>query len=249
MLTRRAFLGGLGSWFAIGRSALASQAAAFQPVEIHPRESWGADRPPREPPIPEDVRLLLVHHSATANDYRPDEVPKIIAGFYDYHTGGVKAWSDIAYNFLVDRFGGVWEGRAGSLAGPVVGDATGGNQGFSQLVCLIGNFEDDPPSDEASTALVGVLAWLAERDDVATSPGSEASFVSRGSNRWPRGRRVTSPTIAGHRDMSLTTCPGSRLYDYVISALPGDVESVKQRRSAAQPNGRGRRRPPGVREL
>ncbi len=55
------------------------------------------------------------------------------------HTGPDKGWPDIAYNFMVDRFGQIFEARAGSLAGPVAGSATGGNQGFSQLCCFLGH--------------------------------------------------------------------------------------------------------------
>jgi hypothetical protein len=67
----------------------------------------------------------------------------------------------VAYNFFVGPDGTVWEGRAGSLNGPVIADATGGNQGFSQLVCLLGNFESTPPTAAAQDSLVRLLAHLA----------------------------------------------------------------------------------------
>jgi hypothetical protein len=129
----------------------------------------------------------------------------------------------VAYNFFVDRFGRVWEGRAGSVDGPVIGDATGGNQGFSQLVCLIGNFVADPPTPEAVEALTGVLAWLGRREGVDVTPGAMASFTSRGSNRWPAGATVETTTIAGHRDMSQTACPGDAAYALVRGDLPALV--------------------------
>ena len=73
-----------------------------------------------------------------------------------------KGWTDVCYEFFVDRDGDVWEGRAGALAGPVVADATGGSQGFAQLVCLLGDFTDaDPDGGVHWTSLVKVLAWLA----------------------------------------------------------------------------------------
>jgi len=34
----------------------------------------------------------------------------------------------------------VWEDRTGSLDGPVMASATGGSQGFAQLVCMVGDF-------------------------------------------------------------------------------------------------------------
>ena len=57
-----------------------------------------------------------------------------------------------------------------------------------------------------------MLAWLAGRDLVSLADGATTTFVSRGSNRWPAGTTVTTPTIAGHRDMSYTACPGDTLY-------------------------------------
>ena len=109
-------------------------------LDIHPRDDWGADLPPKRPMGPEDVRFLLVHHTASTNVV-PD--PRaVIRATYAFQTSPSKGWPDVCYHFFVGPDGSVWEGRAGSLAGPVVADATGGNQGFAQLVCLIGNFVD-----------------------------------------------------------------------------------------------------------
>ena len=46
----------------------------------------------------------------------------------------------------------------GTVAGPVTADATGGNQGYSQLVCLLGNYVDVAPSAAAQTSLYLELA-------------------------------------------------------------------------------------------
>lgn len=194
---------------------------------IKPRASWADDRPARGALADEDVRFLVVHHSASNNGHSSADAPRILRGFYDFHTSPSRGWEDIAYNFLIDEEGGIWEGRTGSLDGPVAGDATGGNQGFTQLVCLIGNFDERPPTDAALGSLVQVLAWLADRYDITTSPGSGVSFISRGSNRHPAGSEVATPTITGHRTMSQTSCPGEHLNDYVVSGLLADVESVR----------------------
>jgi hypothetical protein len=167
-----------------------------------------------------DVRFLLVHHTASSNDYGPDEVTDQIRSFHSFHTGPDKGWPDVAYNFFIDRFGGVWEGRAGSIEGPVRGDATGGSQGFALLCSLIGNHAEAPVSAQATDSLVAVLAWLAERHSLDTTPGATVEFTSRGSNRWPSGATVTAATIAGHRDMSQTACPGDFAYDLLGTQLP-----------------------------
>ena len=238
---RRAFLvGGAAAvaWSATGglRAASARDAQSADPVpvpvEVAPgltvlrRVSWaGGIAAPSGLPTeaPGDVRVLLVHHSASANSYGEGDVAGEIRQFHVLHTGPERGWPDVAYNFFVDRFGRTWEGRSGSLDGPVIGDATGGNQGFSQLVCLIGDFEDASPSPEAIDSLARILAWIAQRDGVDVTPGATTSFTSRGSNRWPVGATVDTTTIAGHRDMSETACPGGRAYDRVRGDLPALV--------------------------
>lgn len=239
-LDRRTFLAGgaaLAAAAATGATGAGVAVASAQPlplvpVEVAPgltvlrRDSWGADLPaPAGLPTEGsgDVRVLLVHHSASTNDYGEDQAADQIRQFHTLHTGPEKGWPDVAYNFFVDRFGRVWEGRAGSVDGPVIGDATGGNQGFSQLVCLIGNFVADQPTPEAVEALTGVLAWLSRREGVDVTPGARTSFTSRGSNRWPVGATVETATIAGHRDMSQTACPGDAAYALVRGDLPALV--------------------------
>jgi len=195
---------------------------------INPREAWGADLPVVGPILAEeDVRFLLVHHTASANDYGPDEVVGQIRDFYAFHTGPEKGWPDVAYNFFVDRFGGIWEARAGSLAGPVRGDATGGSQGHALLCSLIGDHSQVPPSDAARDSLAQLLAWLGEWHGIDTEPGATVSFVSRGSNRWPEGSAVTAATISGHRDMSQTSCPGDFAYDLLAVDLPRAVTDLR----------------------
>jgi hypothetical protein len=194
-------------------------------LAIWPRESW-APGPPTGPLAAEQVRFLLVHHTAENTDHTAAQVPSILAAMYAFHTGP-KGWHDIAYNFLVDREGGVWEGRAGSLAGPVAADATGGSQGFDQLVCFIGDFTSVTPTPAALDAGNRTLAWLAQRYSIDTSAGAKVTFVSRGSNKWPAGARVTTSTIAGHREMSTTACPGNAFYPYVRNQMQGAVQELR----------------------
>lgn len=147
---------------------------------------------------------------------------------YATHTGQ-KGWPDVCYQFFVARDGTVYEGRAGSLRTATLADATGGSQGFSQLVCLVGDYTSTRPTPEARRSLVKTLAFLAERSDVDTSAGSTASFVSRGSQRWPVGARVTAPTIAPHRAMSYTACPGEAFAPLVGPGLMLDVDRQRRR--------------------
>jgi hypothetical protein len=224
-------------------SAVSAPAVPLTPggPAIQPRAAWGGDLPPTgalEAEGPGDVRFLLVHHTAGPNDYGPGDVPGTLRGIYRFHTGPDKGWPDVAYNFFVDRFGGVWEGRTGSLGAPIKGDATGGSQGFALLCCFLGTHTVEPPTAEAQSAMVALLAWLADGYGIDTSPGATASFASRGSSNHPAGTAVTTPTIAGHRAMSATTCPGDAAYALVQSAFPALVSAARGGAGAAG-SGRG----------
>jgi len=198
-------------------------------LSIYPRAAWasGLTVPGALPEErPGDVRFLLVHHSVTGgNDY--SDGCTLIRSIHAFHTGPDKGWPDVAYNFFVDRFGLVWEGRAGSLEAPIKGDATGGSQGYAQLCCLLGDFRSVRPTDAALQSLTRLLAWLSVRYGITTAPGSTSSFVSRGSNRWPAGTSVTTTTIAAHSDMSLTECPGAAAYAIVHQELPALVTATQ----------------------
>ena len=179
-------------------------------LAIYPRDAWGTSLPPKGPITAEDAKFLLVHHTASSNAYA--SAAGLIQATYAFHTSAAKGWSDVCYEFFIGRDGDVWEGRAGALTGPVVADATGGSQGFAQLICLLGDFTSQAPTPAAQTSLVNVLAWLSGRYDIDIGADATTSFISRGSQRWSAGTPVTTNTIAGHRDMSFTSCPGDVLY-------------------------------------
>ena len=197
-------------------------------LTIRPRSSWAEGLAAKGPINREtDVRFLLVHHTASPNTYSEAGIPALLRGFFRFHTGPEKGWPDVAYNFFVDRFGGVWEGRTGSLNGWVAGSATGGNQGFSQLVCLIGDFTNSPPTKAQEQSLTKLLAALADRHRISTGPGATVRFISRGSNRQKKGVEVETLTINGHRSMSLTSCPG----DSAFARLPAIRVAVQELRA------------------
>lgn len=244
---RELLLGALGVGATIGLAACATETnaderlpdtAAAGTIEvapglrIHPRDEWGADLPPRGVIGPEEVKFLLVHHTASSN-FVPD--PRaVIRQTYAFQTGPSKGWPDICYHFMIGPDGSVWETRAGSLAGPVVADATGGNQGYAQLVCLIGDFTSQAPTEAAQESLMRTLIWLADRYGVDTHPSATTTFVSRGSNKFRRGTTITTPTISGHRDVTYTACPGDLGYT-LIEGWRRRVEATRLMRSDSGP--------------
>ena len=83
---------------------------------IVPRSGWGADEEivRAKPRSPRRVRLAVVHHTAGTNSYTRAQAAAIVRGIEVYHVQG-NGWNDIGYNFLVDRFGTVYEGRGGGI--------------------------------------------------------------------------------------------------------------------------------------
>jgi flagellar hook assembly protein FlgD len=119
-------------------------------------------------------------------------------------------WDDIGYNFLVDKYGQVFEGRAGGVTRNVVGAHAGGFNTGSVGIAVIGNYQSASFSSAARNALEALLAWRLDVGHV--HPRDEVDRVSAGSSRWPAGRVVRLRTVSGHRDTSLTSCPGNRIY-------------------------------------
>ena len=201
-----------------GRRGDAARAAAdgtVPPPTLLRRRDWGANEKLRErpPAYIDTIQQVHVHHTVNSNNYTRADVPALIRGMYVYHTQSL-GWSDIGYNFLVDRFGRIWVGRAGGAAKPVRGAHTLGFNGSSTGVSVIGNFDVATPSRTVIRAIARVAAWKLHMYD--GDPEGRTTVTSEGSDKFPYGRRVGLPVIDGHRDTNDTACPGQNLYD----ALP-----------------------------
>ena len=183
--------------------------------ELRRRRDWGAPRRWRSggPSYNDTIRQVHVHHTVNSNSYSRADVPGLIRGMYRYHTKNL-GWSDIGYNFLVDRFGRIWTGRAGGARRPVRGAHTLGFNETSCGVSVIGNFETTKPSRKVIRSVAALAAWKLDR--YGRNPRGHTRVTSEGSDKYPAGRRVRLPVIDGHRDTNDTACPGRHLYD----ALP-----------------------------
>jgi hypothetical protein len=187
-------------------TAIATDAPA-----VVPRVAWGADESIRRgpPSYADRVRFAIVHHTAGRNDYTRSEAAAIVRGIELFHVQG-NGWNDIGYNFLVDRFGTVYEGRFGGIDRNVVGaHALGFNTG-SVGIALLGTYGSAKPSAAAVDAIEQLIAW---RLDLAhVDPASFVTYISGGSERYASGIPVLLNAVSGHRDTGFTECPGDALY-------------------------------------
>ena len=189
----------------------ASRCARSPPPErppIVPRSGWGADETLRRhaPQYADTVRLAIVHHTAGPNDYSPAQAAAIMRGIELYH---VKAngWNDIGYNFLVDRYGTVYEGRYGGVDKNVVGAHAKGSTPAPSGVAVIGSFSGGEIPRAAASSLTRLLAW---RLDLAhVDPLSTLTFISGGSERFPAGIPVFLRAVSGHRDTGSPPAPAT----------------------------------------
>ena len=104
-------------------AAAPAAAAAGPTLSYVTRKQWGADESLRKCSIdisPGRVQAMTVHHTAGATDYSKAQVPGILRGILRYHTQTL-GWCDIGYNMLIDKFGGVYQGRTGSHSESVIG--------------------------------------------------------------------------------------------------------------------------------
>ena len=191
---------------------------------VVPRLSWGADESIRRgpPTYATEVRFAIVHHTAGSNDYSRAEAAAIVKGIQLFHVQG-NGWNDIGYNFLVDRFGTVYEGRFGGTDRNVVGAHARGFNTGSVGVALLGTYGDAQPSKAAQDAIARLLAW---RLDLAhVDPTSFLTYISGGSERYASGIPVVLNAVSGHRDTGFTECPGTALYGK-LGSLAGSARSV-----------------------
>ncbi|MFD7204104.1 peptidoglycan recognition protein [Streptomyces sp. NPDC059893] len=181
------------------------------------RKGWGADETLREANFgyTSKVKAVFVHHSVTGNNYSCSQAPSVIRGIYRYHVKSM-GWRDIGYNFLVDKCGNIYEGRAGGVAKPVKGAHTLGFNTNSMGVAVLGTFSSSKPPAAAVTGLARLAAW--KLGLYGGNPSGKTYLTSAGGNLYRKGESVRLNVISGHRDGFATECPGRLLYDKLGTA-------------------------------
>lgn len=190
----------------------ASASAAARTPTIITRAQWGADESLRgAATYNTTVKAVVIHHTASSNDYTSATAAAQIRGIYAYDTRGL-GWSDIAYNFLVDKFGRIYEGRAGSITSAVRGAHAMGFNTDTMGVAALGNYETASAPAVMVDSLAKVAGWKLSQYGV--SPSATTRLTSQGGSgaKYAKGTAVTLPTVNAHQNTSYTLCPGRYLY-------------------------------------
>ncbi|HEX5922471.1 MAG TPA: N-acetylmuramoyl-L-alanine amidase [Baekduia sp.] len=193
-------------------AAVAHAAQAGMQPAIIPRSAWGGDGvKPRSAPSYGDVQVAFVHHTVSANDYGPQDSAGIVLAMAKYHRD-INGWNDLGYNFVVDKHGQIFEGRAGGIDQAIIGAQAQGYNSHSTGIANIGTFTDVGQSDIALDALARLIAWKLPLHGAPVTGQIVLTSGGGNLNRYKSGTPVTLERISGHRDGDATECPGTALY-------------------------------------
>ncbi len=179
---------------------------AYSPMpSIISRSSWGASAgtPCDTPAAGDSTRGVVVHHTAGTNSYPKSQSAAIVRATQAYHVKSRK-WCDLGYNFLVDKYGQIFEGRRGGMD-RAVRAAHSGNAAvntYTMGVSMMGNYDLVKPTSALKTAMVKLIGWR-----MGTNYLPAKGTYSLG------GKKLNM--IAGHRDVLSTACPGRYGYAWL----------------------------------
>jgi hypothetical protein len=155
------------------------------------RDAWGA-LPARAGGRPHTITRMTLHHEAVVLGENRN-APRHLRQDQRYHQD-TKGWVDIAYHVGVDRDGNIYELRTPEIAGDTATDYD--TTGHFLVLCE-GDFDKEAVPEAQLHAAALAFAWAAQTFHIA------------------------GDTLAGHRDLAQTSCPGANLYAHLSS---GDLK-------------------------
>ncbi|PTU57315.1 hypothetical protein DBB34_04475 [Sphaerisporangium cinnabarinum] len=190
--------------------------AAAGPV-IVTRAQWGAAPARCAWDAAPALKGGVVHHTVNTNDYTSTaQVMQLIRNDQAFHQAAApngNGWCDLGYNFLVDKWGNVYEGAAGSLETALIGAHTGGFNTGTVGVAMVGTYTSTAPPEAQLDGVAKIIAYRLARygvDPAGTATFTAASRTAGG--RFAAGQSVVLPKVFGHRDTHQTECPGGLAY-------------------------------------
>ena len=168
----------------------------ISPIQSPSQNLWRPDAKAR------DWKYIVIHHTASENG----SVESIHETHLKKKDANGNAWLGIGYHFVIGNGKGMTDGEVeatfrwkqqiqGAHAGSA--DPVYNQRGIG--ICLIGNFENHPPSSQQLSALKGLVKTL------------KANY------------RISASNIIGHRDVRATECPGKLMPMDEIANIPVDT--------------------------
>ncbi|QGU08548.1 N-acetylmuramoyl-L-alanine amidase [Corynebacterium occultum] len=198
-----------------GGIALAAESDSYGMPNVISRAGWGADESLRcsSPTIDDRVSAITIHHTAGSNNYTEAESAAQMRGYYRYHAATL-GWCDIGYQALVDKYGNIFEGRAGGLNRGVRGAHAGGFNENTWAISMMGDYSNVSPSNATIQAVGELAGWRSTAADAGFDPLGHDVHYSEGTSyaKYPYGAAVNLPNIFAHRDVGTTSCPGNAGY-------------------------------------
>lgn len=160
------------------------------PVIMVPRSAWTTQPPDRKRmAVMGKPARITVHHTAGVIGDRDGWKESLaeIQNIRDFHAGAKRSWADIAYHFLIDRAGRVWQGR------PLVyqGAHAKGHNAHNIGIVLLGNFDKAKPAPAQLDALAAFILFLRDTYGIAEK------------------------AVYTHQELGQTSCPGKHLQKFM----------------------------------
>ncbi|KAJ8916771.1 hypothetical protein NQ315_005776 [Exocentrus adspersus] len=152
------------------------------------RQEWNAAAPSSSKSLRENPpSYVVVHHSVTRMCNTTEDCKLLMKSIQNTHMN-TNGWEDIGYNFLIGNDGNIYEGRGWGIHGAHAISYNARSLG----ICLIGNFEEYPPSESQLQALRELIACSLEENKL-----------------------IEDYNLIGHNQESATLCPGKYLYNEI----------------------------------
>ncbi|MCI2228156.1 N-acetylmuramoyl-L-alanine amidase [Polaribacter sp. MSW13] len=176
------------------------------------RSCWDPNgtHPAQTSPSYTNVTHIIVHHTGDGVVFpaNTDYAAKV-RYYWDLHVN-TNGWSDIGYNWLIDRNGVIYEGRGSGVSGAHFSGHNAGTMGVS----MIGDFTLESPSASALNSLKNLIAWE------ATDKNVDVTGVS-----YHASSGLNLNNISGHKDGGATSCPGTDLYS-LLPSIRTDISNM-----------------------
>lgn len=188
------FLITLNIFFINISSAISNEIILNQDIKIISRKEWGASLPVKDMIVHSPLKITI-HHSGVIYPKKVNILDKM-KGLQKYSqssekmaNGKVKeVWADIPYHYVISGTGEIAEGREIIYSGDT---NTEYNPQNHILINILGNFEEQEPTEEQINSLINLCYYLSKKYNI--SPDE----------------------INGHNYYAKTDCPGKNLNNLI----------------------------------